>query len=510
MSEATKPEAALPELLALARALSSSLIGRCLNPDERAALACFRAACSVRAALPLGGEGRGVLLVSSDLRGPSSPSTYWATPSERSLVGRVLASGRTGAAEGPVVQQLADLSQLAAGGGGASFVCVPLLAEVPLPGAEPGPAVAALLLGYPSTEELPQEELRLALLLAAQVTRHHGRQLAAHVGRLHRALRPEEHAEWGPGVGPEYPELAYDHSPGSPYGGYEEEAPPSLLSSGGSSGAGGSGGGLSRSGSAGLPPQPPSAFLANAPGRVLPHTAARWAMSASTLRFGDERLEQRFQQWRNTRLAKVDGAALGTLVLYYLAACFMPPSGGCSLERLSACLPAALTVLVTLCLLLLSRSTRWYSQHRDQLLICTYVLLACHQALDVPSQLAAAAAVPEGLWRMLGSHVELLWAVALGIVLQVQFVGQCLMLAGGLVLKALMQPGCAGRLASPAALLPAVPPGSEGELCMLNGMARPLLLNVILPCGLAYYTELSARRCFCHAVMARRSSAGRR
>lgn len=55
------------------------------------------------------------------------------------------------------IHQLADLSQLAAAGGGASFVCVPLLAEVPQPGAEPGPAVAALLLCYPSTDELPQE-----------------------------------------------------------------------------------------------------------------------------------------------------------------------------------------------------------------------------------------------------------------------------------------------------------------------------------------------------------------
>lgn len=60
----------------------------------------------------------------------------------------------------------------------------------------------------------------------------------------------------------------------------------------------------------------------------------------------------------------MDGTALCALVLYYLAACFMPPSGGCSLERLSACLPAALTVLVPLSLLLLSRSTRWYSRHR--------------------------------------------------------------------------------------------------------------------------------------------------
>lgn len=128
------------------------------------------------------------------------------------------------------------------------------------------------------------------------MTRHHGRELAAHVGRLHRALRPEEHAEWGPGVGPQYPELECDHSPGSLYGGYEEEAA-ALGSSSGSGGATGS--------SSGQRQQPPSAFLADAPGRVLPHPAARWAMSASTLRFGDERLEQRFQHWRNSRLAKV-------------------------------------------------------------------------------------------------------------------------------------------------------------------------------------------------------------
>lgn len=147
-------------------------------------------------------------------------------------------------------------------------------------------------------------ELRLALLLAAQVTRHHGLELAAHVGRLHRALRPEGHAQWGPGVGPEYPELDCDHSPGSLYGGYEEEGR-GLSSSGGSSGAAGSGGSPSLAGGGGLPSQPPSAFLANAPGRVLPHPAARWAMSASTLRFGDERLEQRFQLWRNSRLARV-------------------------------------------------------------------------------------------------------------------------------------------------------------------------------------------------------------
>ncbi|KAL4419494.1 hypothetical protein ABPG77_002280 [Micractinium sp. CCAP 211/92] len=501
MTEAEKPPAAplVPtQLLLLARALSSSLIGRGLGPDEREALNCFRGACSVRAALPLGGEGPTAVLVSSDLRGSASPTTYWATPAGHSLVGRALASGRTAAAEGPVIHQLADLSQLAAAGGGASFVCVPLLAEVPPPGAEPGPAVAALLLCYPSTNELPQEELRLALLLAAQVTRHHGRELAAHVGRLHRALRPEEHAEWGPGVGPQYPELECDHSPGSLYGGYEDEAA-ALGSSSGSGGATGS--------SSGQRQQPPSAFLADAPGRVLPHPAARWAMSASTLRFGDERLEQRFQHWRNSRLAKVDGTALCALVLYYLAACFMPPSGGCSLERLSACLPAALTVLVPLSLLLLSRSTRWYSRHRDQLLICTYVLLACHQALDVPSQLTAAA-VPEGLWRMLGSHVELLWAAALGIVLQVQFVGQCLMLAGGLALKALMQHGCASRLAAHVAL--AAPPSPGADLCLLDGVARPLLLNVVLPCGLAYYTELSARRTFCRAVMARRAAPGHR
>lgn len=165
--------------------------------------------------------------------------------------------------------------------------------------------------------DLGCRELRLALLLAAQVTQHHGRELAAHVGRLHRALRPEEHAEWGPGVGPEYPELEYDHSPSSLYGGYEEEDP-GLGSSSGSSGATGSGSG-------GLRPPPPSAFLAGAPGRVLPHPAVRWAMSASTLRFGDDRLEQRFQHWRNSRLAKVRRAPRRRAQLSGARACCAQP-----------------------------------------------------------------------------------------------------------------------------------------------------------------------------------------
>lgn len=53
---------------------------------------------------------------------------------------------------------------------------------------------------------------------------------------------------------------------------------------------------------------------------------------------------------------------------------------------------------------------------------------------------------------------------------QVQFVGQCLMLAGGLALKALMQPGCATRLATHAAL--ARPLSSGADLCLLDGVAR--------------------------------------
>lgn len=53
MTEADKPPVAplgQSQLLQLASALSSSLIGRGLAPDQRAALACFREACSVRCA----------------------------------------------------------------------------------------------------------------------------------------------------------------------------------------------------------------------------------------------------------------------------------------------------------------------------------------------------------------------------------------------------------------------------------------------------------------------------
>lgn len=54
-----------------------------------------------RVALPLGpGPTCDAVIVSPDLRSLSGAPVFWATPAERSLVGRVLRAGRTGTAEG--------------------------------------------------------------------------------------------------------------------------------------------------------------------------------------------------------------------------------------------------------------------------------------------------------------------------------------------------------------------------------------------------------------------------
>lgn len=76
------------------------------------------------------------------------------------------------------------------------------------------------------------------------------------------------------------------------------------------------------------------------------------------------------------------------------------------------------------------------------------MLLACHHTLDMPAYLSA---VPPGIWRTLVARVEGAWCVALGVILQVQFAGQLLMLSGGMALRMLLQPACVARLAPGAA-----------------------------------------------------------
>ncbi len=114
---------------------------------------------------------------------------------------------------------------------------------------------------------------------------------------------------------------------------------------------------------------------------------------------------------------QIDATTLLALLVYHGASCFLPAFAGCRPDWLGSSLLPALTVLVPLQLLLLAnRSHRWYSKHRDQLLMCTYVLLACHHALD----LSSLAAAPGGMGQALALRVEASWCVVLGVILQVR------------------------------------------------------------------------------------------
>ncbi|EFN55795.1 expressed protein [Chlorella variabilis] len=470
-------------VVSLACACAAAVLSRPLSAAQRAVLddKAFGAACSLRVALAVdGGRGQGLAFVSSELRGAQDPPTFWATPSERSLVGGTLRTGRTGALEGPAIHRLADLSHLNAAEGATSFLCIP----IPAPGAPAAAcASAALLLAYTSTAAAPQEELRLALLLAAQLSRRHGGALQEHAARLESTFHPTEHSPWGPGIDAQYPELSSsadssDDEDSSGTGGDEH----SHASSGSSASAGS-----------------PASLLGLSHRGGSSSGAASWAMSAKTLRFSDLRMERRFQHWRNARLARVDMTALLSLLVYHGACCLLPPFTDCHPGWLASSLLPALAVLAPLLLLLLNPSKHWYSRHRDQLLICTYLLLACHHALDLAAQLDQA---PEGMWRVVVLRVEALWCLVLGIVLQVQFVGQCLMVVGSLLLKALVQPGCVQLLGAAAQTCSLVGPGAAAAAsgCFLGDSGRSLLLKVAIPCGLAYHIELSARRTFCRIL----------
>jgi hypothetical protein len=270
---------------------------------------------------------------------------------------------------------------------------------------------------------------------------------------------------------------------------------------------------------------------------------------------------------------QVDVTALLALLLYYTVSGFLPTSSGCRPAWLLASLPPALTVLLSLLLLMYGRSNRWYSRHRcaelrrhvvwltqggwlttsscpvrlpplppllkhmcsctlpihplrtlphmcrDQLLVCTFLLLSCHHTLDLSSQLLAAPS--EGAWRAALLRVDYGWCLALAVTLQVQFVGQCLMLLARLALKEVIaQPGCAAAAWLPstpaqhgpsdAAISAAAAASMAGHCSLLNGAAWALLVKLVLPCCLAYWTELAARRTFCRRVAAAAAAQGAR
>lgn len=106
-------------------------------------------------------------------------------------------------------------------------------------------------------------------------------------------LQPAEHAAWGPGVSPEYPELS----------GSEDES--DAEGEGGSSSDHSSSAGPSTSSSLAALLGAAGAGAATAASRPQRPPPARWCMDPRTLRFADRKLERRFQLWRNRRLAKV-------------------------------------------------------------------------------------------------------------------------------------------------------------------------------------------------------------
>jgi hypothetical protein len=114
--------------------------------------------------------------------------------------------------------------------------------------------------------------------------------------------------------------------------------------------------------------------------------------------------------------AQVDAMALLSLLVYHSTSCLLPPFTSCRPSWLSSSLVPAVTVLIPLLLLLVSPSKQWYSRHRDQLMVVTYLLLTAHQAFDLSAQLREA---PHGVWRAVVLRVDVLWCLVLGVILQV-------------------------------------------------------------------------------------------
>jgi hypothetical protein len=172
---------------------------------------------------------------------------------------------------------------------------------------------------------MPCRELRLALLLAGHLSQLHGAELKEHGEQLGQIVNPAggwlaacqrrnavfttsllsalssapasflaAHTPWGPGVDDAYPELSSsgsgssDHGSGSSTGG-DERGQPSNSSTG-------------RVVTAQLRRRQRRASRLTERGNA---PVAGWGSRAFSLRFVDRHLEQRFQQWHNSRMAQV-------------------------------------------------------------------------------------------------------------------------------------------------------------------------------------------------------------
>lgn len=198
-----------------------------------------------------------------------------------------------------------------------------------------------------------------------------------------------------------------------------------------------------------------------------------------TLAFPHPFLEAAYQLWRSERMARVDSAALTTLLAYHVACVLAPLSSG---VYTSGELPEVVPVVVLLMPLVIGAirpAHAWYCRHRNAMLSFVFATLAwCH----ISSRSPGSGEDCNVHMAQLGiAGVQIAWIAILSVVIQVRYPVQVSLLVAALATRLAMVYFKAG-----------VP-----LTCWLVIAARTVVVELFLPVFLLYRLEQSSRKTFC-------------
>lgn len=198
-----------------------------------------------------------------------------------------------------------------------------------------------------------------------------------------------------------------------------------------------------------------------------------------TLAFPHPFIEAAYQRWRSERMARVDGAALATLLAYHVACVLAPLSSGVfSSGELLEIFPAVV-LSVPLVIGTIRPAHAWYCRHRNIILSFVFAALAWFHILSRSP----------GSWEECSLHmvqlgiagVQIAWIAILSVVIQVRYPVQVCLLVTAL----------ATRLA--------VVYFEKGVplTCWLVIAARTVVVELFLPVFVLFRLEQGSRKTFC-------------
>ena len=217
-----------------------------------------------------------------------------------------------------------------------------------------------------------------------------------------------------------------------------------------------------------------------------------------TLEFDERVLEVQYRRWRGERMLKVDVMAFTVLLAYHATRQrpLIRADSSPTMMRIVYNIVPCLLIMGPLCLATFRKTQPWYTHRRDYFVGCLYILLMCHYFLigpfasirhtlpDYPLDYAPVPLTATETALQLLTSVDGLWMSVLSIILHVRHPWQVLMMGGAVAISLLIAP-------------PICPAMAVTWACWAALAARILVVQLLAPVLVLYFLEYGARKAFC-------------